>query len=150
MQKFLESIWAKIIRLVLTASAVVMESIPGSYLKEFALTDANGNMNENAVEKIYTTYFNFSGNGLMDWAPLICYILSAAAVIVAVVALFKETEAVLLWLTRLLCFALVAQAVILIFLAPTTWGWCIACVQLIAVALTAVQEMKLEDKNRNK
>ena len=148
MQEFLESIWAKIIRLVLTVSAVVMGCLPFSYMKEVPQFDEGGTLT--AVDKIFSSYFIFEGNGLMDWMPLICILLCIAALIVAIYSMFKETENVLLWLTRFLCFAMVAQFVIIIFLAPTVWGWCIGCVLLLALALTAVQEMKLEDKNRNK
>ena len=147
MQKFLESIWSRILRVVLAAAAVVMGSIPGSYLKEIPQFHEDGTLNY--VDKIFTTYFEFSGNGVMDWLPLICYVLSIAAVIVAVIGIFKETETVLMWLARCLCFAMVAQMLIIIFLAPTVLGWCIGGVLLIALALTAIQEMKLEDKNKN-
>lgn len=146
MQKFLESIWAKITRLVLTASVVGMGSLPFSYMKEIPQFHEDGSLK--AVDIVKSSYFIFQGNGLMDWMPLICILLAAVAVIVAVYSLFKETESVLMWLTRLLCFSLVAQTVILIFLSPTVWSWCMGGVLLIALALTAVQEMKLEDKNR--
>lgn len=147
MQDFLESIWAKIIRLVLTASVVVMGSLPFSYMKEIPQFHEDGTLK--AVDIVRSSYFIFEGNGLMDWMPIICIFLSVGALITAIYSMFQETESVLLWLTRFLCFALVAQAVILIFLSPTAWGWGMACALLVAVALTAVQEMKLEDKNKN-
>lgn len=148
MQGFLESIWAKIIRLVLAVSVVVMGSLPFSYMKEIPQFHEDGSLK--AVDIVMSNYFVWEGNGLMDWMPLICILLAIAAVIVAVYSFFKETENVLLWLTRLLCFSLVAQLIIVIFLSATVWGWCIGCVLLVALALTAVQEMKLEDKNRAK
>ncbi len=146
MQKFLESIWAKLIRIVLPAAAVAMGAIPGSYLKEVPNFLEDGTLA--SVDAVRTTYFAFGGNGLMDWLPLICMVLSIGAVIAGIVCLFKETENMLVLLANLMCFAMVSQLLIIIFLAPTVLGWCIAGVLAIALALTAVQEMKLEDKNR--
>ena len=146
MQKFLDSIWARIIRLILVASAVVMGSLPFSYMREFPQFGEDGTLK--SVDQVFSNYFIFEGNGLMDWMPPICIVLAVGALLVAVVGVFKENIPVLMWIARLLCFSLVAQVIICIFLAPTVWGWCIAGVELLALALTAIQEMKLEDKSK--
>ena len=146
MQNFLESIWAKILRLVLTAAAVIIGSLPFSYAKEIPQFNEDGSLK--AVDIIRSNYFILDGNGLMDWAPLICIVLAIGALILAVVSLFKETESILTWLAQLISFAMIAQLLIIIFLSPTVWGWCMAGVLLLALVLTAVQEMRMEDKNK--
>lgn len=146
MDKFLESIWAKILRLVLTAAAVVIGSLPFSYVKEIPQFNEDGTLK--TVDIIKCNYFVLDGNGLMDWMPLICILLAIAALIMAVVCFFKETESTLTWLAQFASFAMIVQLVIIIFLVPTVWGWCIAGVELLALALTAVQEMRLEDKKK--
>ena len=146
MQNFLESIWSRILRLLLTVAVPVIGAVPGSYLKEVPQFHEDGTLK--AVDAIRTSYFAFAGNGLMDFLPLICMILAIGAAIAGVIAIFKETEKSLMFMATLLSFAIVAQTMIIIFLAPTVLGWCIAGLLAISLALTAVQEMKLEDKNK--
>ena len=148
MQKFLDSIWARIIRVVLVAAVVIMGSLPFSYMREFPQIGEDGVLK--TVDVVFSSYFIFEGNGLMDWMPPICILLAIGALVAAVYGIFKETIPVLMWIARLICFSMVAQVVICIFLAPTVWGWCIAGAQLLALALAAIQEMKLEDKNNNR
>lgn len=146
MEKFLNSIWAKILRIVLPVAAVVMGAIPGSYQKSIPVTGTDGSVE--SVDVTITNYFDFAANGLMDWAPLICMLLCVAAVICAVVCIFKETENSLTVLANMLCMGLVADLLIIIFLAPTVLGWCIAGVLTVALIITAAQEMKMEDAKR--
>lgn len=146
MDKFLESIWAKILRLVLTAAAVVIGSLPFSYVKEIPQFNEDGTLK--TVDIIKCNYFVLEGNGLMDWLPLICILLAVVALILAVVTFFKETESTLTWLAQFVSFAMIAQLAIIIFLVPTVWGWCMAGVLLLALALTAIQEMRMEDKKK--
>ena len=146
MDIFLKSIWAKILRIVLPAAAVVMGAIPGSYQKSIPVTGADGSVER--VDVIVTNYFDFAANGLMDWAPMICMLLCIAAVVCGVVCLFKETENSLTVLANMLCMGLVADLLIMIFLTPTVLGWCIVGVLTAALIITAAQEMKMEDAKR--
>ena len=146
MENFLKSIWAKLLRIVLPAAAVVMGAIPGSYQKSIPVTGADGSVER--VDVIITNYFDFSANGLMDWAPMICMLLCIAAVVCGVVCLFKEAENSLTVLANMLCMGLVADLLIMIFLTPTVLGWCIVGVLTAALIITAAQEMKMEDAKR--
>lgn len=146
MDKFLNSIWAKYLRILLPAAAIVLGCVPGSYVKSIPVTDENGYAI--AVDTLPTNYFDFAGNGLSDWAPLICMLLCIAAVVCAVVCIWKETENALTLLANMLCMGLVADFLIMIFLNPTVIGWCIAGVLAVALVITAAQEMKMEDAKK--
>ena len=146
MENFLKSIWAKLLRIVLPAAAVVMGAFSGSYQKSIPVTGADGSVER--VDVIVTNYFDFAANGLMDWAPMICMLLCIAAVVCGVVCLFKETENSLTVLANMLCMGLVADLLIMIFLTPTVLGWCIVGVLTAALIITAAQEMKMEDAKR--
>ena len=98
--------------------------------------------------EVSTNYYDFSGKGLMDWVPLICMILCAAAAVAAAICMRKETENSLTKLASLLSFALLADLAIVIFMPATVCGWCIAAVLIIDLAITAYQEMKMEDARK--
>ena len=146
MDKFLNSIWAKLLRILLPVATLVMGAIPGSYIKEIPIAGENGSTAYIKTE--ITHYFQIGFNGVMDWAPAICIALCLVSVVCAVICYFKETENTLTVLANMLCMGLVAELLIIIFLAPTVLGWCIAGALGIDLIITAAQEMKLEDANR--
>ena len=146
MDKFLNSVWAKVLRIVLPAVAILLGFIPGSYLESVPVTDENGYAV--SVNTVATNYFDFAGRGLSDWAPLICMLLCVAAVVCAVICMYKETENTLTVLANMLCMGLVADFLIMIFLNPTIIGWCIAGLLAVGLVITAAQEMKMEDAKK--
>ena len=146
MEKLLNSIWVKILRIVLPVSALGLGAIPGSYEKIKQISE-DPNAAAHFIE-VSTNYYDFSGKGLMDWVPLICMLLCAVAAVAAVVCLRNETENNLTALASALSFALLADLAIVIFMPATVCGWCIAAVLIIDLAITAYQEMKMEDERK--
>lgn len=137
----------RFVRIVLPLVAIVLGAIPGSYTKVRLDPTSTGD-----VPKYLTTptnYFDATAQTLIDWVPLVCMLLCIAAVVVAVVCAVKETENNLTLLANLFCFALVADAAIVIFTgAPTVLTWVIGGLLVAGLVITSMQEMKMEDKNR--
>ncbi len=135
------SIILKIVKILLPVAAIVMGSINGSYMKTTITEDAE-------VVDIAANFFVMNGTGLLDFAPLACMLLCIAATAMAVYCAFKETEDNLVRLGHLLCIGMVADLLIAIFMTATIWCWCIAAVLGIALAITAVQEIRMENKRK--
>lgn len=148
MDKFLNSIWSKIMRIVLAAAVVVMGIIPGSFIKEVPITVDGRATGE--IQSIVTNYFAFDTSGIQGWAPMVCGLLCVLALICAVICFFKETENTLTLLANMLCMGLAVNLLMQIFLKPTVLGWCIAALLIADLIITAMQEMKLEDAKKSK
>ena len=141
MEKFLNSIFAKLLRVLLPASAMVMGAVKGGYKK--SVLDEN-----NQVVLLDSHYFDFHGKGLLDWVPLLCMIACAVSVIIAITCLRKETENNLTALSGTLCVAVVINMLMMCFMEVTLMSSLICTVLLIAILITAFQEMKMEDAKK--
>ena len=137
----------RILRIVLPLSAIVMGILPGSY-KSVRLDPAS---TAEAPKYLInpSNYFDFSAQTLLDWVPLICMLLCMATLVAAIVAAVQETEKTLTVLANFFCFAMIADAALLMFCgAVTPLMWVIGGVLLAGLIMTSLQEMKMEDANR--
>ena len=148
MDKFLNSIWAKILRILLPASAMVMGAVKGSYdtVKQISsVTDTD--LGEYA-EAPYSHYYDFQGTGLLGWAPFLCMIACGLSVVLAIVCLRHETEKNLTALAGTLCVAVVINMLIMCIMPVTLMASLICTVLLLAILITAAQEMKMENAKK--
>ena len=137
----------RIVRIAIPVVAIILGLIPGSYIK--VRLDPNSPAEAPQYITSPSNYFDMSGQTLLDWVPLVCMFLCALAVVAAIVCAVKETENHLVVLANMLCFALVADAALLMFCgAVTTLMWVIGGVLTAGLVLTSMQEMKMEDANK--
>ena len=138
----------RIVRIILPVVAIVLGALNGSYIR--VRLDTNSPVNAPVYLASASNYFDLTGQTILDWVPLICMLLCVVAVIIAIVCAVKETENNLVLLANFLCFALVADAVLLMFCGTVTvLMWVIAGVLLTGLVITALQEMKMEDAHKN-
>lgn len=139
----------RFVRILLPLVALILGMIPGSYLS--VRLDPNSPPDAPAYIVKDSNYFDFTAQTLIDWLPVICMLLCMVAVIVAIVCAVKETENNLVLLSNFLCFALVADAAILIFCSTATvLMWVIGGVLMTGLVIAALQEMKMEDAAKKK
>ena len=132
----------KIVRLLLPAAAFFLCTCADSYripIKETESSPVVGHISTNFFDQRIMEYGN--------WMPIIFVLLCIAAIAMALVCIFKETEKTLTWLANALCLAMVADLATLIFMDLTPISWGIAGLLGAGVALTAFQEIQLEKKN---
>lgn len=133
----------KILKILLPLAAIVMGCVNGSYMK-ITMTE------DGMPLEIASTYFVFNEFTLVDIVPLLCMLLCIGAVVMAIVCAFKETEDNLVRLGHFLCIGMVADLLIAILMTSTFLCWCIAAVLGIALAITAVQEIWMENQKKKK
>ena len=137
----------RILRIVCPLAAIIMGIIPGSYTS--VRVDPTSQTDPPAFIVRPSNYFDMTGQSILDWVPFICMLLCIAALIAAIVSFFRETEKNLVILANLSCFALVADALLLMFCGSVTpLMWIIGGVLLVGLVITSWQEMKMEDANR--
>ena len=135
------------VRIALPLLAIVLGAIPGSYTK--IRLDPASTAEAPKYLTTPTNYFDLTAQTLIDWVPLICMLLCIAALVVAIVCAVKETENNLTLLANMFCFAMVADAAIVIFTGtPTVLTWIIGGVLIAGLVITSMQEMKMEDANK--
>ncbi len=137
----------RILRIVLPLAALIMGFIPGSYTS--VRVDPASSTDAPVFITKPSNYFDFTAQNILDWVPFICMLLCIGALIAAIVAAVQETEKNLVILANFFCFAMIADAVLLMFCgAVTPLMWVIGGVLLTGLVITSVQEMKMEDANR--
>ena len=140
------SVFFKIIRVLLPSGALALSAVNGSYLLTVMQT-------ADTMEGSYVKATNYFDSWVLEsgnWGPMACILLTIAAIVCAVVCIFKETEKTLTYLTSFSCLAMVGALATLIFQQLTGLGWLIAGLLAANVAIATIQEMKLEDANRRK
>lgn len=137
----------RMVRILLPVVAIILGALNGSYTKIWI--DPNSSTDEPKYLSAATNYFDFSAQTILDWLPVVCMLLCMVAVVVAVVCAVKETENNLVLLSNIFCFAMVADAALLIFCGIVTpLMWVIGGLLLTGLVITAVQEMKMEDAHK--
>lgn len=139
------SILLKLLRILLPAGAFVLGLLPGSYAMPVKETSESTEV----LYKIQTHYFDMTVFESGNWCPLICMVLLIATVMIAVYCAFKETENNLVLLAHLGSFSLLACLGSILFIFElTAIGWCMAGLLAGMIAVTAIQEMKMEDARK--
>ena len=137
----------RIVRIILPVVAIILGAFKGSYTKIWI--DPSSSTDAPQYLSAATNYFDFSAQSILDWVPFVCMLLCMVAVVVAIVCAFKETENNLVLLSNIFCFAMVADAALLIFCGNVTpLMWVIGGLLVTGLVITAVQEMKMEDAHK--
>lgn len=141
------NLFLRILRVVLPLSAIIMGLIPGSYTSVRVDPASKSDPPDFIIKP--SNYFDFTGQSILDWIPFVCMLLCVGTLVAAIVAAFRETEKNLVLLANFFCFAMIADAALLIFCgAVTPLMWVIGGVLLAGLGLTSWQEMKMEDASR--
>ena len=132
----------KIMRLLLPCGTLVLGLLDDGY----KLKIVDGDM----IYLEYTNYFDSRIVESGDFGPLACMLLCIVTIICAIVCIFKETERTLTTLASVSSFAMIGGLVTLVVnnLGLTWIGWIMVGLLAGCLAISAVQEMKLEDANR--
>lgn len=139
----------RFVRILIPVVTLILGTINGSYIS--VRLDPSSPAEAPAYLASPSNYFDFTAQTWIDWIPFICMLLCMAAVVVAIVCAVKETENNLVLLSNFFCFALVADAAILIFCsAATVMMWVIGGLLMAGLVITALQEMKMEDAAKQK
>ncbi len=141
--KFMK-ILLKIVRIILPAVALYLSFLPGSYRIPVKETEESILV----VDHIYTNFVDPMVRETGNWLPIISVALCVVAVVLAVICAFRENEKNLTWLVNVLSFSMIADLATTVFLNLTPIAWAIAGILLVAVILTAWQEIRLEKKNK--
>ena len=139
--KFL-MMFLKIMRLLLPCGTLVLGFLNDGY----KLKIVDGDM----IYLEYTNYFDGRIVESGDFGPLACMLLCIVTIVCAIVCMFKETERTLTTLASVSSFAMIGGLVTLVVnnLGLTWIGWIMVGLLAGCLAISAVQEMKLEDANR--
>lgn len=135
----------RLLRIFLPAGAFALGLIPGSYAMPVKETAESTQV----LYKIDTNYLDMTVFDSGNWCPLICMVLLVITVAVAIYCAVKETENTLVLYANFATFSMIAcLASILFILELTAIGWCMVGVLAVAITVTAIQEMKMEDARK--
>ncbi len=132
----------KIVRIFLPAAALALCFHPAGF--------RNPQLDPDTLATVGYQYVSYFSRAVVDnanWLPLICALLCIGTIVMAFVCAFWEKEQTLTWLTGAFGLALCVNLLILMLYDLTAIGWCITGLLAVGLALTACQEIRMEQKN---